>query len=122
METPALKLSRVGNIMLGVSDLTRSVAFYRDVLGLELQQQVPGFAFFSGGGVALVLSEPLLKARPGLRGAVEIVFSVEDVRAAHMALTVRGLRFTSEPRQVTGNLWAANFDDPDGHHLSIFGP
>jgi predicted lactoylglutathione lyase len=28
----------------------------------------------------------------------------------------------SQVSNVTGTLWAANFDDPDGHHLSIFGP
>jgi len=30
--------------------------------------------------------------------------------------------FMNEPRPVTGDRWAANFRDPDGHLLSIFGP
>lgn len=115
-------LSSVGTVMLGVSNLARSVEFYGDTLGVKLQQQFPGFAFFSAGGITLVLSEPLLKARPGTGGAVEVVFSVDAVRRAHQALGLRGVHFTHEPRPVTGNLWAANFDDPDGHHLSIFGP
>ncbi|MGH9791454.1 MAG: VOC family protein, partial [Candidatus Acidiferrales bacterium] len=35
--------------MLGVTDLPRSVAFYRDKLGLQPQGEVPGeFAFFNG--------------------------------------------------------------------------
>jgi len=33
-----------------------------------------------------------------------------------------GVCFTGELRNVTGARWAANCDDPDGHHLSIFGP
>jgi catechol 2,3-dioxygenase-like lactoylglutathione lyase family enzyme len=120
-ETP-FKLSQISNVMLGVRDLARSVAFYRDTLGLALQRQLPGFGLLSGGGVTLVLSEPLAKNSPQVSGAAEIVFSVEDVRAAHLALGTRGVRFTHEPRNVNGTLWAANFDDPDGHHLSIFGP
>jgi catechol 2,3-dioxygenase-like lactoylglutathione lyase family enzyme len=120
-ETP-FKLSQISNVMLGVRDLARSVAFYRDTLGLALQRPFPGFGFLSGGGVTLVLSEPLAKNSPQVSGAAEIVFSVEDVRAAHLALGTRGVRFTHEPRNVNGTLWAANFDDPDGHHLSIFGP
>jgi hypothetical protein len=35
---------------------------------------------------------------------------------------MRGLRLTRELRNVAGTRWAANFDDPGGHHLSIFGP
>lgn len=33
-----------------------------------------------------------------------------------------GIVFRVEPRVVTGNLWATDFRDPDGHLLSIFGP
>ena len=122
MSETTFKLSQVSNVMLGVRDLARSMAFYRDTLGLALQNQFPGFGFLSGGGVTLVLSEPLAKNSPQLSGGAEIVFSVEDVRAAHQALAKRGVQFTHEPRNVTGTLWAANFDDPDRYHLSIFGP
>ena len=107
--------------MLGVRDLAHSVAFYRDTLGLTVQQ-VPGFAFLASGGVTLALSEPLAKALPQAGSSVVIVFSVDDVRSAHEELATPNVHFTQEPRNVTGNLWAANFDDPDGHHLSIFGP
>jgi predicted enzyme related to lactoylglutathione lyase len=108
--------------MLGVTDLARSVAFYRDQLGLTLQQQFEAFAFFAGGGVTLMLNQDLAKLSPHITGATEVVFAVDDVRAAHKALRARGLAFTREPRNVTGTMWAANFNDPDGHHLSIFGP
>ena len=117
-----LKLSQIGVVMLGVRDLARSVAFYRDMLGFTLQQETAEFAFFSGGSVTLCLSRPLAKATGQGAGATEIVFSVEDVRAAYAALRERGVQFTQEPRNVTGDLWAANFTDPDGHRLSIFGP
>ena len=33
-----------------------------------------------------------------------------------------GVEFLREPSNVTGDSWAANFRDPDGHLLSIFGP
>jgi catechol 2,3-dioxygenase-like lactoylglutathione lyase family enzyme len=122
MSQPATPLTKIGIVMLGVASLDRSVAFYRDLLGLKLQTQFPGFAFFEGGGVTLVLSEPLAKAVGVGPGATEVVFSVEGVRAAYDALRARGLAFTQEPRNVSGPMWAANFADPDGHRLSIFGP
>jgi catechol 2,3-dioxygenase-like lactoylglutathione lyase family enzyme len=115
-------LRQVGVVMLGVRDLNRAVSFYRDALGLSLKTQFPGFAFFDGGGVTLALSEPLAKAKPQGAGATEIVFSVPDVAQAYDALRRNGVRFRGEPRNVAGSDWAANFDDPDGHTLSIFGP
>ena len=51
-----------------------------------------------------------------------MVFSVEDIDAAHQALRSRGVEFRREPRVVTGDQHAADFRDPDGHVLSIFGP
>jgi catechol 2,3-dioxygenase-like lactoylglutathione lyase family enzyme len=105
-----------------VKELARSVAFYRDKLGLAVKGQNEGFAFLDCGTVTLALSEPLAKFTGQMQGATEVVFSVEDVKSAHRALRARGIGFTHEPRTVTGPMWAANFNDPDGHRLSIFGP
>jgi len=117
-----MKLTQIGVVMLGVADLNRSVAFYRDKLGVSVKQEIPGFAFLDGGGVTLCLSQPLARATGPAAGATEIVFSVEDVRAAYEVLRGRGVQFTNEPRNVSGPMWAANFQDPDGHRLSVFGP
>jgi catechol 2,3-dioxygenase-like lactoylglutathione lyase family enzyme len=113
----------VQHVMLGVADLARSVSFYRDTLGLTLKFQIPGLAFIDGGGVTLGLSEPLGRAGPSqLAGAVEIVFAVPDVTAAHAHLLARGVSFVRDPRPVTEREWAATLRDPDGHLLSLFGP
>ncbi len=117
-----IKLTQIGVVMLGVADLSRSVAFYRDKLGLTVKQEIPGFAFLDGGGVTLCLSQPLARSTGQGAGATEIVFSVDDVRAAFEALRGRGVQFTHEPRVVSGPMWAANFEDPDGHKLSVLGP
>ena len=118
-----LLLKNIDVLMLGVKDLDASVAFYRDTLGLTLQQLIPGdFAFLDGGGMTLALSLPHAKNSQHLVGATEVVFSVEGVREAYDVLRARGVKFTVEPRVVTGAMWSANFNDPDGHRLSIFGP
>ncbi len=122
MEKQAFKLGQISTVMLGVQDLARAVAFYRDKLGLSVKSEIPGFAFLDGGGVTLCLSQPLARASNRIAGATEVVFSVEDVRGAYEALRERSVQFTNEPRNVTGSYWAANFEDPDGHRLSIFGP
>ena len=117
-----LKLDKIALVMLGATDLERSVAFYVEKLGMRSTGQVPGFAFLDGGGVSLGLSEPLAKAAKDLVGSTEVVFGVDDVKSAHRELCERGVRFMHEPRNVDGVSWAADFVDPDGHVLSILGP
>lgn len=117
-----VKLNGVANVMLGTTDLDRSVAFYNGILGLDLQLQAEGFAFFNGGGVTLALSTAHAKLATPVAGGTEVVFGVDDVTGAHAALSERGVEFMNAPRNVTGDQWAANFRDPDGHLLSIFGP
>ena len=71
----------VGQIHITVTDLDRSVAFYRDVLGLEHLFTVPGqpMAFFDAGGVRLYLGrteDERFVSRPTQRvdrGRVELV-------------------------------------------------
>jgi catechol 2,3-dioxygenase-like lactoylglutathione lyase family enzyme len=116
------KLSQISIIMLGTKDLARGVEFYRDRLGLEVRNQIPGFAFLNAGPVTLCLSEELARiAGDSIAGATEVVFSVEHVRIAYENLKAQGVVFTHDPRNVTGPFWAANFNDPDGHKLSVFG-
>lgn len=119
---PKFRLSKIGMVMLGVTDSEKSVAFYRDQLGLKLTGQFEGFAFFEAGGVMLILSRGLVQATGKGPGATEVVFSVEHVKAAYDALRVQGVEFINEPRVISPGNWGANFRDPDGHRLSIFGP
>ena len=115
-------LPPVSMIMLGVRDLEKSVSFYRDRLGIDVRQRIPGFAFLDSGALTIVLSEPLAKNVSPLAGATEVIFSVNDVRASYEALKDQGVEFSQELRNVSGPMWAANFRDPDGHLLTLFGP
>lgn len=42
--------TRIGHVHLKVSDVPRTVAFYRDALGLEEQAELPSAAFLAAGG------------------------------------------------------------------------
>jgi catechol 2,3-dioxygenase-like lactoylglutathione lyase family enzyme len=125
MSQSELKLNKIAVLMLGVKDLAKSTAFYRDTLGLQPQGEVPGeFAFFKAGDMMLALSVPHAdpKVSPSVVGGMEVVFAVEDVTASYEALRARGVPFVREPRHATGASWSAVFTDPNGHRLSIFGP
>ena len=88
-------------IGLGVSDLPRSVAFYRDTLGLSLQFQHGGLAFFGAGPVTLMLSLEIGKARTPLAGAIEVVFAVDGVKPAWRRLAAK--RRDLRPRAAAGD-------------------
>lgn len=122
MNDAPFKLSQISVVMLGVTDAARSKGFYCDKLGLTVKAAFEDFVFLDTGSVTLVLSQSLSRAHKHVAGATEVVFSVGDVRAAHRALAARGIAFTHEPRQLTPTDWGANFNDPDGHKLTIFGP
>ena len=101
-----IKLTRINNIFLGVTELARSAAFYRETLGLDLQFEMDGLVFLNAGGVALALSTALAGLATPPAGATDVVFGVDDVTATHEALLSRGVAFLSAPRNVTGDQWA----------------
>jgi catechol 2,3-dioxygenase-like lactoylglutathione lyase family enzyme len=115
-------MSKITLISLGVTDVAKSVAFYRDKAGFELQGQMEQFAFFGAGNITLMLNAGLRRPNGPLAGAMELVIAAESVTAGHKELTERGCTFINEPRPVTGDSWATTFTDPDGHWLTLFGP
>jgi catechol 2,3-dioxygenase-like lactoylglutathione lyase family enzyme len=117
-----LQLSRITAIMLGVRDLAQAVAFYKDQLGLRIVMQEPALALMQCGTVMIGLSPAHLRMAPHATGATELVFGVDNVRAAQKALVEKGVTFLGEPRAVTPTDWSVHFKDVDGHLLSLFGP
>ncbi len=115
-------VSTIGQIHVSVSDIDRSVAFYRDVLGARFLFQVPqqAMAFFDLGGVRLYLGKP---ESPDFRSSPILYFTVDDVDEAHRALRQRGVEFLDEPHVVnrteSSELWMAFFRDPDGTNLAL---
>jgi predicted enzyme related to lactoylglutathione lyase len=115
-------MTKINFVALGVSDLMRSVRFYQEVVGFDLQGQMEQFAFFNAGGITLMLNAGLRRPNDAMVGAMELVLGAEGVTTHYEELKRRGCNFVNEPHQVTGDSWAATFSDPDGHWLTLFGP
>ncbi len=114
---PALSM-----VMLGVRSVEQSLLFYEGKLGMAVKQRFEGFAFLDTGAVMLILSEALAKNSDNIAGATEAIFNVDDVTAHHQKLRESNVEFLQPPHHVSGPMWAANFRDPDGHLLTLFGP
>ena len=118
---PAGAINGVGVTML-VSDLDRSVAFYRDQLGFYEVDGGEGSTVLASGETRLVLRQA-----PDLgtvnRRLVHLNLEVADIEAMYAELKAGGIRFLYPPRAVSRSarleLWAAAFRDPDGHGIAL---
>ena len=112
--------SRIGYVNVGVRDLARSIAFYRDILGFALTLSAPEFhyAAFDVGGLrfAIAASETDgVTGRPPGNRHTGIGLMVEDVDAVHAELTAKGVEFTMPPGKQPWGGYMGIFSDPDGN-------
>jgi catechol 2,3-dioxygenase-like lactoylglutathione lyase family enzyme len=115
--------ARVRNVALTVfvTDLSRSIIFYRDVLGFTEIDAGHGSTVLESGAARIVLRR--VPMPPVERRVVHLLLEVPDVNAAHRDLLERGVTFVHRPRAVGQydmmTLWAAALRDPDGHGIAL---
>ncbi|WP_433387032.1 VOC family protein [Micromonospora sp. KLBMP9576] len=113
-------IAGVGLTLL-VTDLPRSLNFYRD-LGFTEVDRGSGNAVLASGTTRLVLRE-VTEAAPISRRLVHVNLEVDDIGSAYERLRGTGVRFTYAPRVVNRGtkleVWAAAFRDPDGHGIAL---
>jgi len=130
-----------------VSDVERSISFYRDLLGLELLSLAERDAAFSekiSGVPGARMKTAYLKtpdghrleliqylSPPGMRldtrtnnvGSGHLALNVQDLRALHARLKSKGVPFKSDPLEIPGGPNKGNLavycTDPDGITLEL---
>jgi lactoylglutathione lyase len=146
-----LALSTTHHVSFAVSDMDRSIAFYRDLFGLELLSDwvsdagylgtITGFgsvrmrlAFMRlpGTEVRLELIQYLdppgaqRELTPNEPGAGHLCFDVPDIQAAYQELLDQGVRFRSEPVEILSaanrGAWGVYLLDPDGITIELRQP
>ncbi|MDQ1500321.1 MAG: hypothetical protein QOD57_284 [Actinomycetota bacterium] len=97
-------------------DYTRSVAFYRDVMGLHIYREwATGTVFFLGGGL-LELSR---SAGPVADDKFSLWLHVRDVDAEFARLAAEGVEVVEPPVTEPWGLREARVRDPDGLMLVL---
>ena len=132
-----------------VSDMERSVAFYRDLLDMKVDwdsketsvafkgpvheqvTQCPGtearIVFMALGDNRLELVEytptgkPLVDNKAGDTGSAHLCFRTDDIHGLHEKLSTNGVRIHCRP-QDNKRAWVFYFRDPDGIILEATQP
>jgi len=114
-----MKIKGIGFVGVPVTDLKRARAFYEDVLGLKISDEMMGGKWIEYGvgddTLAIVnVSDAWTPSDQGTGAALE----VEDFDEAISRLKDRQVRFAAEPFE-TPCCHMAVIQDPDGNKLMI---
>lgn len=119
---------RIGHVHLRVSDLERSIAFYRDVIGLDVVQRYgPQAAFLSAGGYHHHIglntwqskgSEPAPKRYPGLFHTAFLFPDRASLGRAVAQAMNHGVAIDGSADHGVSE--AVYFDDPDGNGIELY--
>jgi catechol 2,3-dioxygenase len=127
MAEPIDPRTDIGHVHLKVSDLDRAIAFYRDVLGFELQQRMGDeAAFLSAGGYHHHIGLNTWESKggssppPGSTGLYHFAIRYPDRPALANALkrlVEAGIPIGASDHGVSEAIY---FQDPDGNGIEIY--
>jgi len=115
---------RVNYVIVFVSDMKRAVSFYRDVLGLPLKFESPGWTEFAAEGATLALHSSQMSNPDGENrrqtpaGRCQPGFRVPNLDEFHRKMVERNVPCLQEPKDVFGAR-VAQYADPDGLVISV---
>ena len=108
-------------ICLLVEDFDKSLSFYKDTLGLEVNSQEGNFANFKLEGTELAIFQKVEatamfpKENMNTGGSAVIGFQVGDVEVTCEQLKTKGVDIFEGPKTTEWGQTVAYFKDPDGN-------
>ncbi|MFC5585160.1 VOC family protein [Nitratireductor kimnyeongensis] len=116
---------RIGNICYYVNDIDRTEAFYRDVVGLDVQRmegdEETGDWLLASieNNIELIFFQ--MESHPGNTPIVVFDLSEGGIDEVVTGLAEKGATIVTPVSHAPGG-WSAEFADPDGHVLSVYQP
>lgn len=119
-----MNIKKVGNIILAVQDLDKSLAFYHDYIGLPIKKQRRSWIDLGSTGALLSLHPASLTAEhsgSSLENGITIGFLVGDVKSAVEELKSKGVKVYRDVQDREAGKNAIVLD-PDEYLVSLFEP
>jgi catechol 2,3-dioxygenase-like lactoylglutathione lyase family enzyme len=112
---------RISHLWLYSKDTSKSIQFYRDVLGFQVVETFPDGALLQGGGILLGIhrEEGDNKSHPG---GTLLVLHTNNIKGSFEELDRKGVRFLKPEILKAPYGQVADFRDPDGYLLEIWQP
>jgi lactoylglutathione lyase len=115
-------IGRLDTVMLVVGDMRRSVAFYRDQLGLELRYESPYWSELDAGTITLALHPEGTDMHVSPSWGCTFGFDVADIEGVVAALRAAGTDVITEPHTADFGGQLAAIGDPDGYPIQLHQP
>ena len=113
-----MTFSKVGAVILLVSNMEKSIRFYREILGLPVKTKSKDWTEFFNNDTVLALhpakKKSNLKTGPGML----VGFEVSDLDSTVKRLKDKKVKFFKKPKEEPFGKHAI-VQDPDGHLISI---
>ncbi|RDJ31025.1 MAG: methylmalonyl-CoA epimerase [Crenarchaeota archaeon] len=119
-----MNVKKVGNVILAVKDIDKSIDFYHNKIGLPIKRQRRSWVDLGSTGAILSLHPASLTAEhigSSIENGITIGFLVGDVKSAVEELRSKGVKIHREivEREAGKN---AIVLDPDDYLVSLFEP
>ncbi|BDQ30969.1 MULTISPECIES: VOC family protein [Nitrosopumilus] len=119
-----MNIKKVGNVILAVKDIDKSIQFYHELIGLPIKNQRRSWVDLGTSGAMLSLHPASLTAQhvgSSIDNGITIGFLVGDVQSAIDELKEKGVRIHRDivERDAGKN---AVILDPDDYLISLFEP
>lgn len=116
-----MKITGIDFTVYAVSDIKKAIAFYRDVVGMDLKSSGDTWAELWAGNDALVIGSWGFDPKK-TGGNLCIAIGVQDIKAATAELKSKGVKFDDASGDMfweTPVCFGATFYDPDGNKVSL---
>jgi predicted enzyme related to lactoylglutathione lyase len=113
-----MQVGKLGLVMIVVSNMDRSVAFYRDVLGLKMLFHQNNWSQFDAGQMLIGLHPEGEQVKVSPTTGFSLGIYVDDIMKTVSALKRRHGNISIEPRPEPFGRWAL-LKDPDGYGIQL---
>lgn len=103
-----------------VSNLDKSMAWYRDTLGFNILYKLDDMGWGEMSTEVARVNIGLGQVEKPLVGGTKLTFGVKDIDKSRKLLEAKGVKFDGATQEIPGMVKLATFFDPDGNIVMFY--